>query len=206
MWRGVDLPPRVGRVGGGYIFFFNLWIEWYRSRECKKCFLKFEKKIGLTPLPPPPSITPTGMPPHRLNLKVGCTVMLLRNLCSKRGLCNGVRLKVLHIHTSLLHCEIITGSQCGKQVLIPKLNLPFTLQRIQFPLRLSYSMTINKSQGQTFNNVGIYLPVPVFYHGQLYVAFSRARTLYGVKVLLDQKERVNRNYITKNIVYKDILW
>ena len=36
------------------------------------------------------SITPTGMPPHKLNLKVGFTVMLLRNLCSKRGLCNGV--------------------------------------------------------------------------------------------------------------------
>ena len=75
------------------------------------------------------SITPTGMPPHKLNLKDGCTVMLLRNLNSKRGLCNGVRLKVLNIYNSVL--------------LIPRLklapsdaNLPFTLQRTQFPLRL----------------------------------------------------------------------
>jgi hypothetical protein len=35
------------------------------------------------------SITPSGMPHHQLNLKVGCIVMLLRNLNSKLGLCNG---------------------------------------------------------------------------------------------------------------------
>ena len=72
------------------------------------------------------------------------------NLGSKRGLCNGDRLKVLYI--SVLHCEVLTGSHTGKQVLIPKLklapsdiNLPFVLQHTQFPVCLSYSMTINKS-------------------------------------------------------------
>ena len=153
------------------------------------------------------SITPTGMPPHKLKLKIGCTVMLLRNICSKRGLCNGVRLKVVNIHSSVLHCEILTGSHRGQQVLIPRLklapsdaNLPFTLQRIQFPLRLSYSKTINKSQVQTLDHVGIYLPEPVFSHGQLYVAFSRARTLGGVKVQVQEGHNT-----TKNVVYKDIL-
>jgi hypothetical protein len=34
---------------------------------------------------------------------------------------------------------------------------------------------VNKSHGQTFQKVGIYLPSPVFAHGQLYVALSRAR-------------------------------
>ena len=106
--------------------------------------------------------------------------------------------------------QIITGSHCGNDVLIPKLklepsdsNLPFTLSRIQFPLRLSYSMTINKSQGQTFVRVGIYLPEPVFSHGQLYVAFSRARTL--VKVQLDQQGIGNNSFTTKKVVYKEIL-
>ena len=157
------------------------------------------------------SITPTGMPPHELNLKTGCNVMLLRNLCSKRGLCNGVRLKVLNIHNSVLHCEILTGSHRGQQCLIPRLklapsdaNLPFTLQRTQFPIRLCYAMTINKSQGQTFDHVGIFLPEPVFSHGQLYVAFSRARTLVGVKVQV-HNDSSNRNNMTKNVVYKNIL-
>ena len=46
--------------------------------------------------------------------------------------------------------------------------------RRQFPLILAFAITINKSQGQTFNKVGLFLPAPVFNHGQLYVAFSRA--------------------------------
>ena len=67
-------------------------------------------------------------------------------------------------------CEIITGSHSGNQVFIPKLklapsdaNLPFTLQLIQFPIHLSYSMTINKYYRKTFDRVGIYLCDPIFY-------------------------------------------
>jgi ATP-dependent exoDNAse (exonuclease V) alpha subunit len=34
-------------------------------------------------------------------------------------------------------------------------------------------MNINKSQGQTFDFVGLHMPSPVFSHGQLYVTMSR---------------------------------
>ena len=43
-------------------------------------------------------------------------------------------------------------------------------------------MTINKAQGQTFNRLGLYLPNPVFAHGQLYVAFSRATSFDHIYV------------------------
>ncbi|RCV30685.1 hypothetical protein SETIT_6G115000v2 [Setaria italica] len=56
------------------------------------------------------TLTPNGLPPHLLKLKIGCP-------------------------------------------------------RKQFPIRLSFAMTVNKSQGQTIPNVGVYLPAPVFSHG-----------------------------------------
>lgn len=43
------------------------------------------------------AITPSGMPPHRLSLKIGCVVMLLRNLFSDLGVCNGTRMVVKRI-------------------------------------------------------------------------------------------------------------
>ena len=179
--------------------------------SCDKALCDDEEESQNYPLEFLNSITPSGMPPHKLIIKVGCTVMLLRNLSSKRGLCNGMRLLVLNVHNAVIHCKILTGTQSGNEVLIPKLklapsdaNLPFTLQRIQFPIRLSYSMTISKSQGQTFDHVGIYLPEPVFSHGQLYVAFSRSRTLKGVKVKIGTSDTAKER-VTKNVVYKEIL-
>ena len=38
-----------------------------------------------------------------------------------------------------------------------------------------YAITIHKSQGQTFEYVGIDLTADVFNHSQLYVSFSRAK-------------------------------
>src|SRR5258705_13992848 len=41
------------------------------------------------------TINPSGTAPHKLNLKIGSLIMLLRNLNTKRGLRNGTRLVVL---------------------------------------------------------------------------------------------------------------
>ncbi|GBC04099.1 hypothetical protein RclHR1_05500014 [Rhizophagus clarus] len=103
--------------------------------------------------------------------------------------------------------ELPPGSHIGKRVFIPRITLtalesklPFTLKRHQFPVRVAFSMTINKSQGQTLSRVGVYLPEPVFAHGQLYVAFSRVTIYQHIKVLIDN----SKNYKTKNIVYPEI--
>ena len=69
-------------------------------------------------------------------------------------------------------------------------------------------MTINKAQGQTFEKVGLYLQRPCFSHGQLYVAFSRARALEDVKVKIVQSNKqgcCNGNYFTPNVVYPQVL-
>ena len=56
------------------------------------------------------------------------------------------------------------------------------LERHQFPIRPAHAMTINKSQGQTFDMVGMDLRRDVFNHGQLYVALSRAKSSGKIKV------------------------
>ena len=65
-------------------------------------------------------------------------------------------------------------------------------------------MTINKSQGQTFENVGVYLPRPVFTHGQLYVAASRVTSPEGLKFLIDSDDD-SMECSTENVVYKEVL-
>ncbi|XP_071708929.1 uncharacterized protein [Rutidosis leptorrhynchoides] len=151
-----------------------------------------------------------GVPPHKLKLKIGQPIMLLRNLHPSGGLCNGMRLIITAFQKFVLRARIITGSYIGSTVIIHRIVLtsaqakwPFVMQRIQFPVRPCYAMTINKSQGQSLNLVGLYLPKPVFSHGQLYVAFSRVTTPNGLKIVMidDSDERLKGH--TKNVVYKE---
>jgi ATP-dependent exoDNAse (exonuclease V) alpha subunit len=62
-------------------------------------------------------------------------------------------------------------------------------------------MISNKNQGQTLNNVGVYLPSPVFYHGQLYVVISRVTSSANIKIFSGQ----GPNEYMRNVVYRKVL-
>ena len=82
--------------------------------------------------------------------------------------------------------------------------MPFIFRRKQFPVKICYAMTINKSQGQSLKKIGVYLPEPVFGHGQLYVTLSRATSPAGLKMVIAPCSGTPPN-TTKNIAYTDFL-
>jgi hypothetical protein len=137
----------------------------------------------------------------------------------KQGLCNGTRCIVRHIYENFLDVEIIGGNHqfIGQRNYIPRIDiftkgsdLPFTLLRRQFPVKLAFCMTINKAQGQTFKKIGLYLPQPVFSHGQLYVALSRVPEFDSLRIkILDfegrQGEFKKDEFFTQNVVYHKLI-
>ena len=157
------------------------------------------------------AISGSGIPPGELHLKVGCPVILLQNLEPALGLCNGTRLVVARMSVRVIEARILGGRHDGDLVLIPRISLSpsdsinginFSFKRRQFPIQLAFSLTINKSQGQSVKHVGIDLRMPVFGHGQLYVALSRVTYPHNVSILLDEDAEGNR---TENVVYPEVI-
>jgi len=155
------------------------------------------------------TLTVPGMPLHETALKINCPIILLRNLNPHEGLCNGTRLVVTAMAERVIEAQILTGTHAGKRAFIPRISLDtsistglgFILRRRQLPIRLGFGMSINKSQGQSLDRVGIYLNNPIFAHGQLYVALSRCTDPENLRILLSP----NSNRRTANIVYQEII-
>jgi ATP-dependent DNA helicase PIF1 len=108
----------------------------------------------------------------------------------------------------VIEAEIIKGNNVDKRVFIPRIIMspsgtdwPFVLHCRQFPVRVAFVITINKSQGQTFNNIGVYLSSLVYSHGELYVAISQVTSSVNIKILNGQ----GPDKYMQNVVYKEVL-
>jgi len=161
------------------------------------------------------TIRVSGMPPHKLDLKLGITVMLLRNVNPAHGHCNGTRYVLTGISRYVLEMR---KNGTGETILVPRFMFVtdpklfgFVLRRRQFPIRPAFAMTINKAQGQTLRRVGVFLPDPVFSHGQYYVAKSRVGNPEDITFCIfpSTAARVHAathgGQYTRNVVQKEIL-
>ncbi|EAQ91836.1 hypothetical protein CHGG_00071 [Chaetomium globosum CBS 148.51] len=105
----------------------------------------------------------------RLPLCVGCRVMLTRNLWAEVGLVNGAQGTVYDISWKEGTDDFMVGAD--------------SCSREQFPLLVSYAITVHKSQGITLDKVVCDISAPEFASGLSYVAVSRVKTLGGAECL-----------------------
>jgi hypothetical protein len=160
-------------------------------------------------------LTPKNLPAHHIRLYVGCVIMLLVSLNTSKSLCNGTRLIVRKLEPGLIIAETITGTSSNKGVLVGIPRIPNTykdkrpdgvsFERFQLPVRVAFTMTITKAQGQTCQHLGIDFTEEPFAHGQLYTALSRCTNRNNIKIYAPNKPRdENGNVLIRNVVCKDI--
>ncbi|XP_066373450.1 uncharacterized protein [Miscanthus floridulus] len=69
------------------------------------------------------TLTPNGLPPHVLKLKIGSPIILLRNINPAGGLSNGTRLVVRGFQRNTINAEIMVGDHAGKRIFLPRIPL-----------------------------------------------------------------------------------
>ncbi|XP_074337217.1 uncharacterized protein LOC141674407 [Apium graveolens] len=67
-------------------------------------------------------------------------------------------------------------------------------------------MTINKSQGQSLDTVGLYLPRAVFSHSHVYVAISRVTRPEGLHILIDSDDDMQDHHHLSNLDGNHTAW
>ncbi|XP_057335013.1 ATP-dependent DNA helicase pif1-like [Microplitis mediator] len=149
------------------------------------------------------TLNPPGMSSHKLVLKVGAPIILIRNL-NPPQLCNGTRLQIISLQRNIIEAKILTGCGIGETVFIPRIPIisadyNFEFKRIQYPIKLCFVMTINKSQGQTLKIAGLDLSSDCFSHGQFYVGCSRVSDSSSLFIYAPE------DGTTRNLVYKEAL-
>jgi hypothetical protein len=160
-------------------------------------------------------INDTGIPLQTLKVKIGCPLMLLKNLDPSRGLCNGARMILREVSAPTgpvlsLRCTLVSN---GAEVIIQKTNnqpdpkkVGLSFRRIQFPVALAFSATVNKAQGQTLAKAALDLTTgQCFAHGQMYVAFSRVARMDNIKVAPCITSHGTSHYEFQNPVFRELL-
>ena len=115
---------------------------------------------------------------------------------------------------TFIHGKLAVGPYCkdteNADILIPRIKflpedkkLPFEFQRVQFPVRLDFAITSNRSQGKTYLKIGINLQSELFTHGQLYVSISRVGSPKNV-IIFKPKSSSSFGYM-RNVVYHEVL-
>jgi len=137
-------------------------------------------------------------PCHRqLKLKKGASVICTVNIDMDNSICNGSQGKILDIVENGMTTQIIVKFLNG---IIKKINPHYwqsedypTIAVGQYPLELSWALTIHKIQGATLAMAEIDIGFSVFEYGQTYVALSRIQSLDGLYLSAFDPKKIYAN-------------
>jgi ATP-dependent exoDNAse (exonuclease V) alpha subunit len=151
-----------------------------------------------------------GVPEHRLILKKGDLCFVMRTLNRKEKLANNTRVRILEIRRFSIKVE--TVCEFPKEFIIPRIRFQvklkfggFVLIRTQFPLRLAYAMTKNKSQGQSIPFTLNDIRHNPFSHGHLYVSMSRATDADSTAFFCNEDQVFENGVVVANVVYQEMM-
>jgi hypothetical protein len=110
-------------------------------------------------------LNPLGLPPHRLRIKVGSVVTLLRDLNTSSQLSKSQHLRILRAENERLECLVLDGQLEGTKALLTRVPFPaqyrndrlYPFQRTQFPIRVATSFTPSRLPRDALNT-GFKLP------------------------------------------------
>ena len=156
-------------------------------------------------------VTIAILPLYTLYLKLSYLVILLRNLDLSNSLYNRTQLVILSISYKLLYYLIFRTRRYREVVQLPyiplkalstNIGVKFTHQ--QFPIKLTFTITINKAQGQSLSTISLLLNLEVFSYSQLYITLSRITRIDSIYIVLPLGDTIYIGRI-KNIIYTKVL-
>jgi ATP-dependent DNA helicase PIF1 len=145
--------------------------------------------------------------PEKLQLCIGAQVMLIHNLDVEAGLANGTRGIILGFDGNGAPICKFRNNQIlymATHTWWMRINETTRIRRTQYPLILSWALTVHKAQGSSLDCVQMDLGDRVFANGQIYTSISRCRSLEGLSIIRVDWELANADKKVKAFYAKHV--
>jgi ATP-dependent DNA helicase PIF1 len=131
-------------------------------------------------------------------------IIVTRNIDIYEGIVNGTRGVIKHLHDNSVVIKDTEGRLYNISYfkdIIDETKKTDKYHISHMPLKVSYALSIHKSQGMTIDALEIDLGENIFTCGQAYTALSRAKSLKSIKIIDVSKQSFKINPYVKTFYY-----